>query len=101
MTQLYTLDDIGNPVAEPDTVKWSRWFRTADRSIENIYIGLAQISTVFLGMDHSHDGSVMLYKTMIFGGDHDNYQERYQNKAAAIDGHNRAVEMVLCTDKFD
>jgi hypothetical protein len=33
--------------------------------------------------------------TMIFGGPHDKYQERYTSFAAAVEGHNQAVELAM------
>lgn len=37
------------------------------------------VSTTFLGLEHGHDsqGRPLLFETMIFGGPHDQYQERY------------------------
>ena len=39
-------------------------------------------------------GEPILWETMIFGGEHDQYQERYTNRHAALAGHDRAVAMV-------
>jgi hypothetical protein len=51
------------------------------------------VSTVWLGMDHGHDGGVpVIFETMVFGGDHDNYCERYTAETEAYAGHNRVVE---------
>ena len=53
-----------------------------------------QISTVFLGMDHSFTGGTpILFETMIFGGKHDQYQERYATYEEAERGHKRAVKL--------
>ena len=53
------------------------------------------ISTVFLGLDHAWgDGPPLLFETMIFGGSHDQYQERYSSKKEALAGHKQAVAMV-------
>jgi hypothetical protein len=62
-------------------------------------IGQSRISTVFLSMDHSlagliGDGSPVLFETMVFGGEYDDYQERYHTYDEAEEGHNRIVEMV-------
>lgn len=54
-----------------------------------------RISTVFLSFDHGFGaGPPLLFETMIFGGEHDDYQERYSTRAEALAGHLRAVEMV-------
>lgn len=54
----------------------------------NYTIGDIYVSTVFLGLDHSFGSfgecKPVLFETMIFGGEHDQYQE----------GHKRALEMV-------
>lgn len=62
-------------------------------------IGQSRISTVFLSMDHSlagliGDGTPVLFETMVFGGEYDEYQERYHTYDEAEEGHNRIVEMV-------
>lgn len=53
------------------------------------------ISTVFLGLDHSflRTGKPILFETMIFGGPHDEFQERYSTWEEAEEGHERAVKM--------
>ena len=62
-------------------------------------IGQSRISTVFLSMDHGlagliGDGSPVLFETMVFGGEYDDYQERYHTYDEAEEGHKRKVEMV-------
>jgi len=62
-------------------------------------IGQSRISTVFLSMDHSlagliGDGTPILFETMVFGGEYDEYQERYYTYDEAEEGHKRIVEMV-------
>lgn len=58
------------------------------------------ISTVFLGMDHGWNWinspvhKPVLWETMIFGGKHDQYQERYTSHHDAVEGHQRALELV-------
>ena len=59
----------------------------------------ASISTVFLSMDHGlagriGDGTPVLFETMVFGGEHDGYQERYHTYDEAEEGHKRICEMV-------
>lgn len=92
----YILDEQGKPIREPDLLKFGRWFETGNRRVASDYIGNVFISTVFLGIDHSFhvDGPPILYETMIFGGDHDQYQDRYSTKEEAIAGHKKAVALV-------
>lgn len=94
MSRLYILDDGGDPVPVESTLEWSKWFETADRSVANTYVGEARVSTVFLGLDHNFgEGEPVLWGTIIFGGNHDGYKERYSSKTAAMEGHNRAVSL--------
>ena len=62
-------------------------------------IGALDVSTVFLSMDHGlagriGDGTPVLFETMVFGGEHDGYQERYHTYDEAEEGHKRICEMV-------
>ena len=51
------------------------------------------VSTVMLGIDHSFGmgGPPLLFETMTFGGELDEYQERYSTRAEALVGHAKAV----------
>ncbi len=52
-----------------------------------------RVSTVFLALDHQHTpgGPPLLFETMIFGGEHDMWQDRYSTWVEAQEGHARAV----------
>lgn len=51
-----------------------------------------RVSTVFLSLDHNWgDGPPILFETMIFGGEHDGYQERYRTWEEAEEGHEIAL----------
>lgn len=91
----YILKD-GIPVQEPDLLTWAIWYEDFDgRRVANIEIGDVRISTVFLGLDHQWGGGPpLLFETMIFGGEHDDYQERYSTLEEAMAGHARAVALV-------
>jgi|688.fasta_scaffold525787_2 hypothetical protein len=53
------------------------------------------VSTVFLGLDHSWDNKgLILWETMIFGGINDQYQERYSSYEDALEGHQRAIDLI-------
>jgi hypothetical protein len=88
-TNQYILDEDGNPVLEPDIHKWGTWFENFNnRKLAHDEIDGVTISTVFLGLDHAWgDGPPLLFETMIFGGSHDQYQERYSSKKEALAGH--------------
>jgi hypothetical protein len=62
-------------------------------------VGEAGVSTVFLGMDHSWgEGPPLLWETMIFGGDQDQYCARYTTYADAVAGHAKALRIVQGTE---
>jgi len=89
----YILKD-GKPIAVDDVLEWALWFETAERVVAKDDIGGAHISTIFLGIDYNFDsGPPVLWETMIFGGEHDEYQERYTSEKDARAGHKRAVEL--------
>ena len=83
------------PVVEPDLHKWGSWMEQRDkRRIDKTMVGDVKISTVFLGIDHGYDGRVELFETMIFGGNHDQYCDRYATWTQSKKGHKRAVLLV-------
>ena len=103
MGQLYILDGK-TPVPLFDTTKWGL---QVDKIIGKDQFGSVSVSTVFLGMDHSTynffaknltaivgGGDPVLFETMIFGGEHDQYQERYCTWDEAEKGHQIACDLV-------
>lgn len=53
------------------------------------------VSTVFLWLDHGWGGGPpILFETMIFGGEHDGYQDRYCTHEEVLEGHAKAVKLV-------
>jgi hypothetical protein len=96
----YILDEHGNPVPEPDVRRWSEWFNKCDKHVAEDMIGEIRVSTVFLGIDHSFGGPPLLFETMIFGGEHDGYQQRYINRQDGLEGHIKAVVLVQQKDQL-
>ena len=95
MNGRYVLDSDGNPKLEPDLMTWAAWVETGDQIVAKTKVGEAEVSTVFLGLDHSFGGSVpVLYETMVFGGPLDGEQERYATKEQAQAGHAEWVAKV-------
>jgi hypothetical protein len=97
----YTLDDDGNPVAEPDLFRWARWYETAERQVaRDVLADGHTISTVFLGLDHSFARLLddrappVLWETMVFNdyGALDGFDQRYTSRAEALEGHALALE---------
>jgi hypothetical protein len=81
---------------EVDTMTWARWFEKGDRTVAKTTVREGvDVSTVFLGLDHRFfgDGPPILWETMIFGGEHDQYQDRYSSLEDAKAGHERAVKL--------
>jgi len=99
MSDNYALDGQ-IPVLVKDDREWAKWFETAERHVNETYMfGGAWVSTVFLGLDHSFGtGRPVLFETMIFGGRHDEYQERYHTWEEAEAGHKTAIRMEEGTD---
>lgn len=97
MSKWYILDNNNNPIATP-TLEAAKWLEegTNRRTVKRDEIGDILVSTVFLGLDHSWTpgGKPVLWETMIFGGEHDQYQERYTSHEDALEGHKKALELV-------
>ena len=86
----------GKKIIPVDLLIWAKYFETENRHIGNDSIGRTRVSTVFLGIDYnfSPKGKPLLFETMIFGGKHDQYQERYSTYKEAKEGHKRALKLV-------
>lgn len=85
------------PVTVDEYMDWRRSLGEKDVvHVGDDTIGEVRVSTVFLGMDHNHwlEGPPILFETMIFGGDHDDYQKRYETWGRAEAGHAYALELV-------
>jgi hypothetical protein len=75
MSVYYILE--GHEAVKTDLMTWARMFKKADRVVRKTTIGDAEISTVFLGLDHQFgDGPPLLFETMVFGGKLDQKQDR-------------------------
>jgi hypothetical protein len=56
-----------------------------------------KVSTVFVGcqgFDNDEEGRPCVFETMIFGGEYDNYCEKYSTWEAAEKGHEEALRMI-------
>lgn len=75
--------------------EWVAMFEDAET--RKVALSEVSVSTVFMGMDHRFggDGPPILWETMIFGGPHDGYQQRYSSVTAAIEGHAYAAALAL------
>ena len=96
MSEHYILNAAGD--AEPcDLMTWAKWLGTANRVLASDKRDGVHVSTVFLGLNHRYDnfGPPLIWETMIFGGPHDQYQDRYSTKAEALTGHEKACELAF------
>jgi hypothetical protein len=93
-------DFEGNPI---DVLEWARLFESADRVLARTRVGDgSEVSTVWLGLDYSFgQGTPLIYETMIFGGPHDEYQDRHPNRDAALAGHDQAVALARDAARAD
>ena len=97
MSDQYILDENDNPILEPDLMKWANSVGKQNRFVAEDTIGDANISTMFLGLDHnySQSGPPILWETMVFGGKYDQDCDRCSGtRADALEMHNRMVEKI-------
>lgn len=98
MTDKYILEGK-TPKPVDDLINWGKWFQTAERHVAQDRIGEVRVSTVFLGLDHAWGGGPpLLFETMIFGGPHDQYQERCSTWEEAEAMHATALKLVRGAD---
>lgn len=82
-------------VACGDIKEWGEWFGKADRKVARETIDGVEVSTVFLGLDHSFgDGPPLLFETMVFGGEMDGDQDRCTTWEQAEEMHRAMVARV-------
>lgn len=95
----FILDENGEPVPEPDLMRWAQWFEGEFRRLARTEISPQLfVSTVFLGLDHNfgQTGPPILWETMVFRNRGNGREEqdtwRYSSRAAALAGHAAAVK---------
>ena len=85
----------GEVLLVDNLTEWMDLFYASDRNVMKTELPGVNISTVFLGINHQWGrGPPILYETMVFGGEHDEYTERYHTREEAINGHESTVKMV-------
>ena len=97
MADKFILD--ANKKPQPATLEeWAEWFESAERHVAQDEVDGVSISTVFLGLDHQFGGGPpLLFETMIFGGKHNDYQERCSTWEQAVAQHAEALRLVKQT----
>ena len=85
----------GHEVVESNLTEWSEWFSANDRKVARDTVNESDISTVFLGLDHSFgEGPPLLFETLVFSGKLDGEMDRYSTWDEAIAGHAAMIERV-------
>ena len=100
MSDQYISDKDGNVTKINNLIEWAEQFKDASRRViltefEGSHIN---ISTVFLGLDHSCDKeSPVLWETMVFGlpCDDDEIQIRYISLENSWIGHENIVKRII------
>lgn len=82
------------PVKTTDVIAWGRQFQGRERIIAKTRIGEAEVSTVFLCIDHGFGtGLPILFETMVFGGT----LHETQDRCTTYDGA-EALHKQICED---
>lgn len=81
----------GRTVVPTDDIK-KAFGDIKSRKVGDDMVGDVHVSTVFLGLDHGFGHGPLWFETMIFGGEHDQWQDRYQSYDAAELGHRYVVK---------
>lgn len=90
------------PVRCSDPLQWALWFQNNDRRVRQTRVGPYEVSTIFLGLDHSwRKGPPVLFETMVFITDMKDeyglpktadYQRRCCTWSEAEQMHERAIQ---------
>lgn len=101
MSIQYILNDKGEPVKEPDLMKWAQWLENANREVAKTKVGEALVSTVFLGLDYNFgQGPPVLWETLVFGGPHEDEQDRCSGSREQAEAmHARMIQRISATDR--
>jgi hypothetical protein len=95
---MYYLLEKNHKLIKTDLITWIKFFKNFDRIVKQEDIGNTKISTVFLGIDHNFGkGKPLLFETIIFGGEHDQYQDRCSTWEQAEKMHQKAIDLVKNT----
>lgn len=85
--------DENKQIVEATLKEWVAFRESGKFVVDRTRVRDDEVSTVFLCSDHSFGfGPPLWFETMIFGGEHHNWQERYSTYSEAQNGHARAVK---------
>lgn len=80
----------GKTPVKVDTMTWARWLgdEVDKRRVQYHEKDGISVSTVFLGLNHQFgNGPPLLFETMIFGGEQDQWQDRCSTWEEAEEQH--------------
>lgn len=95
MRDMYAVlkDKLVVPVS--NVMDWATDFETTIKRVGDDSVGDVRVSTVFLGVNHSYGyGPPLWFETMIFGGEYDQHQWRYETWFEAETGHKEILKTV-------
>lgn len=82
-------DRAGRPVTVEE---WIDGFDIRNRRVARTELGKVTVSTVHLGLNHQYgDGPPLIFETMVLGGEHDWWCDRYSTEEQACAGHAAVV----------
>ncbi len=96
MSSHYILD--GHTPITTDLMTWAKWFEKGNdnRRVASTKKNGIHVSTVFLGIDHQWgEGPPLLFETMIFGGENDEWQDRCSTWDEAEKMHAEACKLAF------
>lgn len=97
MTSDKAILDADHNVIPATLDRWGMWLEGDGRKarrVDETLIGDARISTVFIGLNHGTEDQPLWFETMIFGGKHDGWCDRYESWDEAVAGHANAIALV-------
>lgn len=87
----YYFDWLGNPIS---ALEWAELFEDERHLGEDVLDGGdVTVSTVYIGLDHGLglSGRPLIFETMVFGGEYDQWTWRYASEREARQGHEHVV----------
>jgi hypothetical protein len=101
MSRTKYFDRDGKEISQTEWLKLiddSEYSRVALDNLNGV-----KVSTVWLGWDHGwgYEEKPLIFETMVFEGELDQYMERFATEQEAKDGHKSAMEMVLKSQTDD